>query len=1049
MLTLSPLVRLASGLTLLTVSLLLLLDFFGVMPNENKIKIDSRKVVAELLAVQVSNEIERGQFELVAETLQSLQKRSNDVLSAAIRLNSGRILASAGEHTQNWKPDGGRRSSVSQIEVPIYEEGHHWGSLELSFDAPRPTIKDFLQSGSINVVMLLVGICGFFIYWLFLKRALRELDPRSVIPERVNSALNVLAEGLVMLDLNGRMVLVNRAFEKKLGQSQESLIGKKLSDIPWEALGADGGESAVALPWARVLEREALPDPIQLGLKTKLNNNLMFAVSTAPITAGDGSIRGVVVTFDDVTELQQQNISLVRANDQLKVSKLEVERKNNELELLATRDPLTGVLNRRSLFEGMKTLAMEAQESQEPLSCIMVDIDRFKSINDRFGHGVGDNVIKLMADILTMAVVPSALVARYGGEEYVVVLPGATEEEAAQIAETMRTMVQSSELIVDGEAVRISASFGVSCHQTGNCEISELVDHADQALYKAKDTGRNRVCLFSALEDQDLPIENDANATEIDSAVHVEPSVVTADITEIDGSKMAEHLEGSVVTSVPAVGAGEQDLPIIDSTSISSDSSIIIIDRLTQSIDRSKRYGQHLAVLYVHIDALEIVNNTYGSSEADKVISTIKARLKQVLRDSDTVATAGQVSKNISVSRVGIAELIVLVTDLSNEDDITWIVKRLSTATQTPIEIGSNDFSVDTRMGISLFPGDAHSPRSLLANSRSALRDAKQQQTRNCSLFFDAEMNVRSEKQLLLESHLQQAIKRDELFLVYQPYVNLTTGKLAGFETLVRWRNPHFGFVSPVEFIPIAERTQLIDPIGRWIFDSAMRQLREWRTRGDEFFTLAVNFSAVQLRHPDFLNYVQTTVAKYDLPPSAVTIEITESMIIEDRESAASIILKLQAAGFRVALDDFGTGYSSLLYLKDMPIDVVKIDRSFFSDFPVNERDASIVAAIISLSASLNLTVVAEGVETDEQLEAILQMRCDIVQGYVFSAPLSRDLATSLITDSVESRRMLRPLSKIMRERASIAHAASDSLINEISDTDLRSLSELKVVNTK
>ncbi len=1046
---LTPIVRLSLGLALLTVSLLLLLDFLGVMPDESGVKFESRKTVSEILAVQVSNEIGLGQLDTVSETLESLHERIDDVNSVAIRLSDGRVLMAAGEHAQHWIPNATGRSSTTNIEVPIYEEGSHWGSLELSFEPPITTVRAFFQSGSINAVVPLVSVFGFLAYWLFLKRALRELDPRSVIPERVNTALNVLAEGLVMLDRSGRMVLVNSVFEKNSGRPQQSLIGSRLSDMQWVRKACESGEQIAEFPWVSVLEQGSSPERTQMELHTELNGNFNFAVNTAAITAGDGTIKGVVVTFDDVTELQQQNDSLVRVVDQLKVSKLEIERKNNELEVLATRDPLTGVLNRRSLFEGIETLATESQDLQATLSCVMADIDHFKSINDRFGHGVGDDVIKLMSDILTEVSPTSALVARYGGEEFVVVLPDATEEQAQKVAEKMRMTLCSHVIEVDGETITISASFGVSSDQSRELPASELIDRADQALYRAKDTGRNKVCKFSELVGEDNSTVVDISALE---STRADETISGKESTEESKSDLVNSVlnpEEMEEASAADMDARDRSVRAAINSKFTSGGKVVVVDRLTQAIDRCKRYERHLAVLCIHIDVLEVVDNTFGNAEADKVIDNIKAQLKAALRASDTVVEIGNEAENISISRVGVAEMIILVTDMNSSEDFTWIVKRISSTTQAPIEINGNDFAADMRIGVSLYPGDADNAQRLLATSRSALRDAKMHESRNCCLFFDNEMKVRSEEQLLLESQLQQAIARDELLLVYQPYVNLETGKLAGFETLVRWDNPHFGRVSPARFIPVAERTHLIDPIGRWIFINAMRQLREWRLRGHLTTNLAVNVSAIQLQKPDFLDFVLGAVAEYDIPPSVVTVEITESMIIEDRESTADITLALQAAGFRVALDDFGTGYSSLLYLKDMPIDVVKIDRSFFNDFPNNERDTSIVAAIISLSDSLGLTVVAEGVETEIQLKAITQMHCDNVQGYVFSEPLQGERATALLANSIELRRMLRPLSKIMKENSHETISSTEGLINEISERDLRSLSHIKVANDK
>jgi diguanylate cyclase (GGDEF)-like protein/PAS domain S-box-containing protein len=1042
----SPIVRLSAGLMMLTISLLLVLDFFGFVPNETAIKLESRSTIAELLAVQVSSEVGRGEFETANETLERLQTRSEDVKSVAIRLSNGRILTSAGAHANFWIPNLKGRSSTKQIEVPIYEGGAFWGTLEIAFAPPVTSIQGFLRSGSINVTLFLMGLFGFLVYWLFLKRALRELDPRSVIPERVNAALNVLAEGLVMLDKNGRIVLANRMFEEMTGLRQQALIGSRLLDMPWVNPKAENDEQLGDLPWVKVLEHGSSTERAQLELHTEANGTFNLAVNTAAISAGDGSLKGVVVTFDDVTELEQQNNSLVRVIGQLQTSQQEIEQKNTELELLATRDPLTGAFNRRSLLEGMDMLISDSQQQQSPLSCVMVDIDHFKSINDRFGHGVGDEVIKLMADILTEVAPPSGLVARYGGEEFVVALPDTSEEQAQDIAEKMRVALASSEYEVEGGHEKTSASFGVSCNLPDAVSTKDLIDRADQALYKAKESGRNRVCMFSSIDledpstsaDQELPDQSASDQFTSDSDAVLEGVLNTEHTTDSENGSLITEQEKQDNESPP------QGLSAIE-----NDIKRAVMDQLTQGIAKCEGSGQQLAVLSVHVDVLEVVNNSFGIAESDKVIDSIKTQMKALLLSSDTISDVQQSVENISILQVGVAEMLVLINGLQSDTDFTWIVKKLSLTNHVPIEINGSNYSVDLRAGISLFPLDGENAQRLFSTSRSALRDAKLNESRNCCLFFDKRMRVRTREQLLLESELQQAIERDELFLMYQPCINLNTGELDGFETLVRWRNPTFGLVSPVRFIDLAEKIHLINPIGRWIFNSAMRQLSEWRSNGHEAISISVNVSAIQLKKADFLDFILESVTDHNIPPSAVIIEITESILIEDMVSAAAFTSALRAAGFVVALDDFGTGYSSLLYLKDIPIDVVKIDRSFFQDFPNNARDESIIGAIISLSEDLGLTVVAEGVETVDQLSAISQMKCDSVQGYVFSEPLLDEKATNLLADPLERRRMLSPLAKVTVGRSKPKASTSVGFINALTEGDLQSLSEIKVANDR
>ncbi|MBX2824861.1 MAG: EAL domain-containing protein [Gammaproteobacteria bacterium] len=1016
MIKLSPITRLSLGLTVLTVTLLLVIDFLGFMPNERRVVLDNRKVVAELLAIQVSAQIGQDNPEQVSELLQTLRERSDDVLSIGVRLANNQLLVAAGDHLKHWIPQTEDRSTLELVVVPIFESAGRWGSLEIAFKSPYATLATVFSKGSLNLVVVLVFLFAFIVFWLFLKRALRELDPRSVVPERVNQALNVLSEGLVMLDQSGRIVLVNSAFQAKTGHTETGLMGTRLSDLTWYMPGRNVGEQFrhEELPWVELLEHQVLNESVLLELRATWNEILTFSANVAPVTAGDGSMRGVLVTFDDITEIEKQNNRLVQAVTQLKISQMEIERKNNELEVLATRDPLTGTLNRRSLFEAMGVLVNDARDLRSPLSCMMVDIDHFKSINDRFGHAVGDHIIKLLVNILTDTASPSALVGRYGGEEFVIVLPDTDEADAAELAEEMRTLVSNAESTVGETTIRISSSFGVACDQDGLLSSGELVDRADKALYKAKETGRNRVEMFSRLEHQVKP-DDDTGSTVSDLIVETPPGAEGATLYfppfNPDASQSSQN---------PRVGG----------------SSVVLLDRLTQGIERSKRFGTHLSVMYIHIDALEVISNTQGNASAEKMVADISSRLKTVLRSSDTVVTSTGSAQNISVSRVGVAELFVLLTDIRNSSDTTWIVKRISQELQIPLDYNSSEISADMRSGISLYPSDSTNPQGLIANARSALRDAKQSANRNCTLYYDEEMNTRSDKQLNMEAELQQALARDELYLVYQPLVNLTNGKLIGFETLVRWQSARFGLVSPAQFIPIAERSQLIVPLGRWIFEQAVRQLKDWREKGHTEITISVNFSAIQLRAKEFVEDVSAVLERHDVPASAVTIEITESIIIEDVTAAIEIIERLQSIGLRIALDDFGTGYSSLSYLKNMPINLVKIDRSFFSDFPHNKRDTSIVSAIISLAHSLGLNVVAEGVETEDQLAAIKQMQCDIVQGYVFAQPQSREQTSLLLQDAVQQRRFLRQLenAESLGERAGLSSV--DGVISNFDQTN-------------
>ena len=1026
MLNISPIVRLAIGVTLLASTVLLMLDHFGYIPNKAENDLASRKATAELLAVHATAMVNANQVSELQHSLAMLLTRNESMSSAALRLDSGDLLFTTGNHALHWKPTSDGRSTINHIVVPIFDGDNRWGAVEISYYDQQRSILSWLKSGSVGPLVLLMGLFGFLINWIFLKRALKELDPSAVVPERVSMALDILAEGLAMIDRSGRVVLTNTSLETTLGQSKSALVGTHLSALDWSECGveasseeaeqADAKKSAkrIEAPWDLILGSEIDPEPTQMSVTNAYGESVRFAVNAVAIRSGDGVLKGVVVTFDNVTDIEKKNVRLENVVKQLKVSKLEIERKKNELEVLATRDSLTGVLNRRSLFEGMQALTREAGASKKPLSCIMTDIDHFKKVNDNYGHATGDEVIVLMAQILTDNMDPTALVGRYGGEEFVVALPDTDESQAAIYAEKLRQLLYACESLPSGQAIRLSASFGVATDHTGLIPPGELVDNADKALYKAKESGRNRVVKLS-----DIDNVGPANTIEHDTG-------------STDNAPKADAAS-AVVKTVPAdteaSGTSESDL----GKDANAERDIVLADRISQGIERSKRLGTHVAVLSVSIEAMDVISGATGNAEAVKIIKGVIDRINGIIRTSDVVS-APSAPQGVSVSKMGVTELIVVVTDISDTKNITWIGKRVSEAVSAPIDYNGADINLDARIGISLFPGDGDYTQTLIANSRMALRDAKRADTRNSVVYYDENMNTSSEKLLLLENQLQKALGQDELFLVFQPMVNLATGKLSGFETLVRWNNPQYGLILPVQFIPIAEQSGLIRSIGLWIFENAARQLKKWRDNGHTDISISVNFSAIQIIQSDIFETVLGVVQRLQVPPEHITIEITESAIIDDLDTASEKIRAFQHAGFKIALDDFGTGYSSLVYLKRMSIDIVKIDRSFFIDYPSNQRDAAIVSAIITLSHNLGLKVVAEGVETDGQLAAIASMQCDTVQGYVFAAPLSRQQATNLLENAIEQRKMLRTLSASKQQDVVFNNAIIDGVLNEIDE---------------
>lgn len=996
----SPVFRLSIGLILLTISLLLVGDLLGFIPDQKNAEFSARKTISESLAVQVSSNIAQGHMDSVTETIHSLQDRNESILSAGLRTVDGRLISSAGDHINYWKPTDKNTSTPTHVQVPIHTDSGRWGALEISFKPLGSNDFELFNGGSIVTIILFISLSGFIAYWLFLKRALHELDPSAVVPDRVRDALDVLAEGLAMLDTKGRIVFLNAALEQKLGQPSATLIGKYLSDLNWASASPDTEGGPLVLPWQLALDGIKTPSSSQLKLTTALNEHLSFAVNIAPIQTPSGDVRGIVATFDDVTELEHKNSDLERALDRIQHSQREITRQNRELQVLATRDPLTGSLNRRSLFEGFSTLLAEAADEGSFVSCIMVDIDHFKSVNDRFGHATGDKVIKLLARILADAARPEDLVGRYGGEEFCIVLPGADERQAATIAEKMRVAVHEGKIDEFTSAIRFTASFGVSSDLGGASTPAALIDLADKALYQSKKSGRNQVTCWSetyqttvANKEKDTLDRLAQNGThnpsnEIETKQHTELQLQTR-ITELEALIRAQSAHG-VASTDEATG-----LP----------NRIVLIDRIKQNMERSRRFNTKIAVLFIDIDTLQVIRNTLGDLSAEKLIKLVAGRLNKTLRSTDTVAIDGTSNIGISVSRISSGEFVVLLTDMQSDESTTWIIQRMFAAMNEPVQIEGTEVLLDVRIGTSIYPNDNDDPDILLANAAAALREAKSAPGRDVCLYFNKEMNLRSQTQLRMEGQLHRAVEREELFLEYQPVVDMSTGRISSFEALLRWRHPELGLVAPDNFIPMAENAGLIDDIGNWVLKTACQQLKVWQSSGHEHLSMAINFSAVQLRKLELADLVINVVEESGVPPASLTIEITESALIQNLDTAVSIIDTLSNSGLRVSLDDFGTGYSSLSYLKRFPIDIVKIDRSFLRDFPTHAHDTAIISAIIAMAHSLGLHVIAEGVETEEQLHVLQNLKCDEIQGYLFSRPISREQATILLAKPTDIRR--------------------------------------------
>jgi diguanylate cyclase (GGDEF)-like protein/PAS domain S-box-containing protein/putative nucleotidyltransferase with HDIG domain len=503
------------GLAWLTLSLVLLAHFIGMAPSDNQSLMRTRLQAVELVAAQCSPLAVSEDINTMTSIVRQLATDNGDIVSAGLRRRDGSLAWSYGAHPKTWAeaqahiPTGG-----AALSVPIIKDSGDWGSLEVCFAGKYPVALPYVPrivneslSGPGMRVGVFTAAVGIVLYSLYLWWALRQVDPSNIIPPRVRSMLDSLAEGIVLLDHDGRIVLANEGFCRAAGFHLADIQGRLASELEWTMPHSD--ERASDVPWTKALANSRSVKGMSLGMKfpeiasdgTQRVTRRIFTVNAAPVLAPDGTLRGAMVTFDDVTEEEEKNLLLQQSRD-------EVERQNAQLRGLATIDSLTGCLNRRSFLEQFEAFWANPSAKGRGLGCVMVDVDRFKSVNDRFGHAAGDEVLKKVSRILLeQAAVVGGSVCRYGGEEFCLLFSDKDLVETGQIAERLRVAVESERW----QQSLVTASFGYAVSEQGAGSVKDFLDQVDQALYTSKRTGRNRV---TAWERHGDPTESSTNSGE-------------------------------------------------------------------------------------------------------------------------------------------------------------------------------------------------------------------------------------------------------------------------------------------------------------------------------------------------------------------------------------------------------------------------------------------------------------------------------------------------------------------------------------------------------
>ncbi len=980
MINISPTVRIVLGVLITLAGLLLLGSISGLLPDESLAIEEERGTLTRLLAFQYSTAAMQGDVSGIDESMRQLIVQSPGILSISLRGVNGELVANTESRVTQRKSRSGSQTDTgaSLHQAPVYRNGSQWGTVFVRFSRLRNSGVAGFHDDPLAAGLTLIMVFPLGGFLLVSGIRYRRLASPASVPFQVRSALDALAEGVLLLDAQGRIMLANKAFANSVDKMAGALLGRKVSDLRWEF----GRIHEDEFPWDTVQRLGEIQTGKQLRIICPSGVTRMFMVNAAPIKDGDQH-RGIMVTFDDVTQLEEKNEQLEDMLGMLKKSRDEIRRQNRELQILATRDPLTNCLNRRSFFEKYEPVFETALSNGQQLACIMVDIDLFKLINDRYGHVKGDEVIRMVAQTMQASLRTSDTICRYGGEEFCITLPGLDIDQAVATAMRARANIAAINFpeMSGNPPLRVTASFGIAALDQEVADFAHFIDRADQALYISKNTGRNRVSVWDRETDGGRPV------TPARLVAGSDPDDNLKDAPIPDGDPTASDTDQQAVagTSQPA----HDSLTLLPGRKLFN-------NRIVEAIEFCRKNQQYFSLLILDLDMFRRINNTMGVFLGDELRREVTRRLVQSLRSTDAIVCFGEEDSRHSISRLSGDEFGILLTGMECTEFTAQVVTRIMALLGGTINIGDHEIKLACNIGISHYPESGGDADSLLKNAAVALYYAKCEGP-NCYQFYNEDRMGSSSGNFTLQNELRQAIEKNQFELHYQPKIDMKSGRIICMEALLRWRHPEMGMIPPAQFLQVAENTGLIIPIGKWVLRTACHQLGVWQQGGYPDLSIAVNLSAEQFSQKDLLMQIGMILDETGIDPRHLELELTEVTIMDDIYAAATTLSLLHKAGMRISIDDFGTGYSSLNHLKRFPINSVKIDRSFIRDITTDSDDAGIIKAIITMAHGIELRVVAEGVETEAQLTFLSNLHCDEFQGFLFSPPVPQNEAGSLL----------------------------------------------------
>jgi len=972
----APFVRpliLASSLVMLSMSVLFMADLLGLRADTGEVSRDSRKAMVEALAVQLSTYAGKGNLDDIQTTVSRFVLRNNDVHAAALVRDTGVVLAELGDTTQF--EDSAAGSTSTQLRVPIYGENRLWGEVRVVFESVADRWREM-------IFLAFIAVSSLVAFTAFLSRALVQLDPKRAVPGRVDSAMNLFSAGVLVLDAKLRIVMANQSAASIANRDAYELTGQMLDDWSWQK--REGWQA----PWSTTLHSGLAISDERLALVTESGDVRSFLVSCVFVGDEDDGRKGVLVTLDDMTTVESQNRELTSMVVKLRKSQDVINEKNRELKLLATTDPLTGIANRRTLMEELDAHIKRATIEGFSLACIMTDIDHFKQVNDNYGHAVGDDVIRATAEVLQGLCRDSDIVGRYGGEEFVLVLPGLDAEAAAEVAERARIAVIA---LAYGDRLAVpalSSSFGVSDLSCGATDGTALVDAADQGLYRAKEGGRNQVVIHNANEQAPSAVQKVTTKPKMTATITSASDQAQARVLELEKLLKQRDHELSKVSEFDSLTG----MPLRS----------IFLQRTDAELIRAARDENLVGVMSFALRDLERLVSTFGYVLCDELVVAVVDRLQNGLRSTDVVS---MLSTEHSLSRITSNEYGLLLSSLSNTTSAMIVVTRLKRLLSEPFLLGDEKVYVGAAIGIAISSQDVgvQQAASLFTEASEACQSALLKSDKVAHVFASKRLHAASDDYIRLESDLHEALDMNIIEIWFQPKFDLALRRVTGMEALLRWKHETRGFVSPQLFVAVAEANGLIDRLSQLVLKATLQQIIVWRSMGFDDLRVSINISPMQLKAESLVEGTLDALKKAGVDGRQLEIELTETSVLDNPEQARSALARLRKEGVSVSIDDFGTGYTSLSLLADLPLDVVKIDRLFINAVESSERSRAVVGSVISMAHALNLRVVGEGVETNAQLEIMNQLGCDEIQGYLISRPQPADKITEFLVNQRNS----------------------------------------------